>query len=186
MTLTYFRTADRRDGQVVPNPVVLDRRTHRIYKWCPNTGEWHRNKPLEEDFDTPFIPDLRFEEITPAEAVEMVLANARIHERSLGWLVQERRAQPLKERRTHAELGLVVPGTKMGSRDEAVMERLHHTADWVPVKAYNANQTAAAKALASDIRNGRRKAMAELGPLEARTTKTKTGIVVEARRASAA
>lgn len=166
-------------------PAAVDLDTGHVFVWVPNTGEWHRSRAMEVEYLAERQPTMRFEEITRAKAAEMVVAAHPIDERVSGWIVEQDRAQPVTERRTHADLMLVLPG-RHATRDAVLLNRLQHSRQWIPVKVYRDDQAASAKALASDIRTGRRKSLSPAGELEARTRRVDSLLVVEARRASTA
>lgn len=162
--------------------VALDTETLRMYLWVPNTGEWHRNRAVEIDYLVD--QEDEYPESSAEVAAEKVKTALPMDERGLKWLVDEYREQPPEDRRSHADFGLVISG-RHATRDRALLGRLE-AGDWVPVKAYWPSQRDSAKALASDIRKGKRKGLAQVGALEAEVVESGKVLLVRARHVPAA
>ncbi|HZL80507.1 MAG TPA: hypothetical protein VFC06_00965, partial [Demequina sp.] len=152
---------------------------HRMFVWVPNTRTWHRSRELETDYL--IERELTFEPLAAGDVPEAMSAANRIDERSAGWLIEEYRTQPPADRRTSSDLGLRLSGER-ATTAQVLVERLAATTDWVAVKTYAHTAERSAASLASDIRRGQRKALAKLGPLDARVSPAGSDLVVEARR----
>jgi hypothetical protein len=176
MATTFFRVLDEQGRTNAPAAWTAD---HRMFVWVPNTRTWHRSRELETDYL--IERELTFEQLPVEDVPEVMSATYRIDERSAGWLIEEYRTQPPGDRRTSSDLGLRLTGER-ATTARVLVERLAATTDWVAVKTYTRTAERSAASLASDIRRGQRKALAKLGPLDARVSPAGNDLVVEARR----
>lgn len=175
--MEYYEVTTRGGDRSVS---VWDPRAHLMFSWVANTECWHRDAAREKDFW--FERELGWERVDAVSAGELVAGTVRVDERSLGWVVDELRAQPDAERRTSAELGVPVLGRRVFS-EELIARRLRDADGWVDVAVYPPGVQDPPLALASDLRRGVRAGLADLGKLEARTVRDDLGwTIVSARR----
>lgn len=179
--MDYYQVTEPRGGTSVS---VWDPQAHRMFSWIANTECWHRDAARDRDFW--FDRDLQWTKVDAVRAGELVADTERVDERSLGWVIDELRAQPDSERRTSAELGIPVTGRRVLA-EELVVRRLAtaHEGEWVDIAVYAPGAPAPPLALASDLRRGQRASLANLGPLDADVVRHDDGwTTVRARRAS--
>lgn len=174
-SVRFFEMRDARGRSNAPLAWTDD----GLFTWLANTKGWHRAREIEGDF----LVDQEYEyvEITPGRATEMVGTARPIDGRTVRWLLDMYRSQPPEDRRTSADLGLR-DVTKKPTSDPLFVEKLRTSGGWVDVKRYASGRRSAAKVLASELRQGRKKKLQDVGPLEARVQDDAGGIVVQARR----
>jgi len=113
MTTRFYRVID--DEGHSNSPVAWADR--KLFVWVPNTGEWHRNGPLEIDFT--FDGEFTYVELTPEQAVEQMHSARPADERVVGWLMDRYRAQSPEDRRSSTDFGLTSPEDTAMPRDSA-------------------------------------------------------------------
>lgn len=138
----------------------------RLYFWVPSLGAWVLDDDILRDFRS-FEGDREnaYEEIDPLQAAALIREAPALDR----WTVAQFKTQP--ERLTSAELGLPVDvGQPRPTADPHTLESIEKAAPgaWVTVRTFpdDARGRTAARTWAYEIRSGKKKRLAALGPLE--------------------
>lgn len=138
----------------------------RLYFWVPGLGAWVLDDDILRDFRS-FEGDREnaYEEIDPYQAAALIREAPALDR----WTVAQFKTQT--ERLTSAELGLPVDvGQPRPTTDPHTLESIEKAAPgaWVTVRTFpdDARGRTAARTWAYEIRNGKKKRLAALGPLE--------------------
>ena len=146
--------------EVPEGPVMIVAREGDPYAWTPNTGLWHWEEILVRDV---YQESFRLSPITAQEALTLRQAMPRLDRRND--LVVERLEEfeqaPAWQTMSDAQVGLFVQPGQRPLSGEGVRTWLGklRVGDAVPVALYRADQEHAARALASQVRSGRRRAL---------------------------
>lgn len=189
MTLLLVRTPKGAETWVAYEDLAQE----NLYVYVPNTGRFHLNDPLSVDYYVD--QELSYQPITPAEAAAAIKAGVvgRIDERRKGFLVDQFRADdPSRTLTVEKALGAAAP-TQLSPRQRA-LQRARQRADlidhaapgaWVTYQTYDRAHRQRALVAANDLRQGgaKIKALARLGPLEARLVDQPDHVLVLVRRA---
>lgn len=152
----------------------------KAYRWIPNLRRWVRSDAVLRDLlSFPMDRVNRYREISAERAAELVRALPKITAR---WVVNEYKAQP--ESIESIELDLPIVAQPRPATDPLTAARLDAAklGEWVPVRTFEISQRTAARTWASEVRRGLKKALSDIGPLEARLVPAGEQLVVEVRR----
>lgn len=148
---------------------------HRIFVYLPNTGTWQQSTAVEDDF---YAPDraAAYAPISAEQAARQLPTLHKLNAKTAGWLLEDLTSSATA---SSAELGLPVTATARPTADVHVIEILTSNDGHRWVKVYSGRTSGAARAFASDLRNGKKARINRIGRFEARVVHE---TIVEARR----
>lgn len=154
-----------------------------LYVYVANTEQFHRNDPLAVDFY--YDRSKSYEPIDPDTAAAKIAAGVgRINERHFGWLVEKYRADP-NPLSVSSVLGAQVPvprSPQARSRAFATDLTKARPGVWVTYKTYPTTDRQKAHVAAYDLRAGKIRSIAEIGPIDTRVIDTDTAVEVQVAR----
>lgn len=155
MTVQYgFEQVLDEDGNLLWIGARAKANPRRFFVYVPNTGKWHRYPELEPGAG--YVEGVQFKATSSRDVVKKLPALKKIDERSLGWVVDEFRAQKQSEILSTSDLGL--PAGKGAKRPTTQVDIIELAPDtWITLAHYDTSKHRAAIAMASDIRRGKKK-----------------------------
>lgn len=148
---------------------------HRIFVYLPNTGSWQHSTAVEDDFYAPNRA-ATYAPISADQAARLLPTLHKLNAKTAGWLLDDLTRSSTA---SSAEIGLPVTATARPTTDVQVIEILTRNDGHRWVTVYNGRTSGAARAFASDLRNGKKARINRIGRFEARVVQE---TVVEARR----
>ncbi|MDR1265200.1 MAG: hypothetical protein LBK42_06450 [Propionibacteriaceae bacterium] len=184
----FWAVIDPEDGETYAVAVATDvvRPGYEdLYRWVPNFRQWVRDDQLYRDWHS-FQGDQvnQFKAITADEALALVRGLPRFDGRRDKWILDEYGA--VSDRLSLADVGLFWD-RKRATADASLVEAVRNAplGEWVPFRRFPPDGRAAARKWASEVRLGKRKRLAGLGPLEVRSVRLADGSTeVGVRRAA--
>lgn len=159
MTVQYgFEQVLDEDGNLLWIGARAKASPRRFFVYVPNTSKWHRYPELEPGAG--YVEGVLFKAMSSKDVVKKLPELKKIDERSLGWVVDEFRAQKESEVLSTADLGL--PAGKGAKRPTTVVDIIGLAPDtWITLVHYERSKHRAAISMASDIRRGKKKGLLE-------------------------
>lgn len=180
----YFYATRGPDGEFASLAAMVVGDGASTWRWIPNFGEWVGDDGVDRLLSD--HKDARdFEEVSAEIAQKLVCSLPRYDGRRYGMILKNFELEP--RRRSNAELGLedIEPKTKRPTSDKQLVATVRNAplGTWVTMRTFPPTGGAAARQWASEVRRGKKKRLADLGPLEARIMRLLDGsLEVHVRR----
>ena len=164
MRVTFYSVRDEETGELKGLAASTER---GVYRWIPNFGSWVRSPGTHRRL-TSYDPDPEIERISVEEAEVLISEIPRLDGRRIGWHVDQYAAET--DRLSHSDLGLELGlRVKRPTSNGELLKAVKGAAfgEWVPMRRFVPGKAEAARTWVSEVRLGKKKRLAALGPLEA-------------------
>lgn len=179
----YFYATRGPDGEFASLAAMVVGDGASTWRWIPNFGEWVGDDGVDRLLSN--YKDARdFEEVSAEIAQKLVCSLPRYDGRRYGMILKRFELEP--RRRSNAELGLdIETKAKRPTSDKQLVATVRNAplGTWVTMRTFPPTGGTAARQWASEVRRGKKKRLADLGPLETRVMRLLDGsLEVHVRR----